>query len=176
MGRVGGAGGRGAAGGVGVDRGAGGKGRGVALALRTGASGLPTVGIVGTRGVRGREDRGTGERAGSRAGGAAGRSRGAPGGGSGGGATAAAAAAKPKKAKKKKKKGHLYCIVCDKEVYNTPREKVLAMEKIYHRGCFACHAEGCTKTLNLQTYKEWKRDPFCRTCWQRDFGFNDYRG
>jgi len=105
---------------------------------------------------------------------------------------AAAGAAVPKKKKRKKKKGHLYCEVCDKEVYNTPKEKVLAMEKIYHRSCFACHAgreadisdltiTTCVnpqgpKTLNLQTYKEWKRLPYCRTCWKRDFGFNDFRG
>ena len=65
--------------------------------------------------------------------------------------------------KKKKKSVKRPCQVCGKAVYKN--EEVFVMEKYWHVNCFKCTS--CKKRLTLITYKEYRNEPFCETCYGR---------
>eukprot|EP01137_Pigoraptor_chileana_P009230 Opistho-2@57171 len=51
------------------------------------------------------------------------------------------------------------CARCDKSVY--PTEKLLLLDKAWHKGCFNC--EVCKITLTLKTYVALDKKPYCKT-------------
>ena len=67
--------------------------------------------------------------------------------------------------KKKKKQTSVKrpCQVCGKAVYKN--EEIFVMDKYWHQDCFKCTS--CKKRLTLITYKEYRNEPFCETCYGR---------
>eukprot|EP01136_Pigoraptor_vietnamica_P007254 Opistho-1_new@41253 len=51
------------------------------------------------------------------------------------------------------------CARCDKTVY--PTEKLLLLDKAWHKGCFNC--EVCKITLTMKTYVALDKRPYCKT-------------
>ena len=67
------------------------------------------------------------------------------------------------RAKKKTTRVKRPCGTCGKAVYKN--EEIFVMEKYYHENCFKCTS--CRKRLTLITYKEYREEPFCETCYGR---------
>ncbi|XP_074660605.1 LIM zinc-binding domain-containing Nebulette-like [Tubulanus polymorphus] len=51
------------------------------------------------------------------------------------------------------------CHRCEKTVY--PVEKLMCLDKNWHKACFKC--EVCNMTLTMKTYKGYKKLPYCNT-------------
>ena len=51
------------------------------------------------------------------------------------------------------------CARCQKTVY--PTERLNCLDKPWHKGCFKC--QECGLTLNLKTYKGYKKLPYCNS-------------
>jgi len=56
-------------------------------------------------------------------------------------------------------RGNSTCTACGKTVY--PIESLSAADRIWHKGCFKCEAEGCNISLTLKTFTVVKGTVFC---------------
>lgn len=74
--------------------------------------------------------------------------------------------------------GSLKCCVCSKSVYEV--EKVLAMDKTWHKNCFQCGInsiknDGCGKTISTSNYLGHDGIPYCNSCYTRQFSSADQK-
>ncbi|XP_063969066.1 cysteine-rich protein 2-like [Lytechinus pictus] len=65
------------------------------------------------------------------------------------------------------------CAKCSKPVYFA--EKLVALNKDWHRTCFKCSYDQCNKRLNAGEQLEHNKEPFCKSCYGKLFGPKGYR-
>lgn len=68
------------------------------------------------------------------------------------------------------------CPGCARSVYAA--ESITLMQRMWHKTCFVCGGAsqdtGCRKVLTLHTYVDHDGDPFCKACYELNFGRKGY--
>eukprot|EP01034_Spumella_vulgaris_P031297 gene31297-38668_t len=62
------------------------------------------------------------------------------------------------------------CVKCAKTVYKM--EEIIAVGQVWHNSCFCCgglHGDGCNKTLTRDNYVDHNQQPYCNSCYNKQF-------